>query len=525
MKIRLTLYIASLALLQFSCNKILDTTPQDFVSPNQYYNSDKELESALAGVYDRLGDTRVYAQAMTSYLVFSDEFFMKGRTSGALGNIIDASTLEINRHWESIYTGIERANMLLENLDKSPSVSQAKKDEVKGQALFLRAYYYFMLVDEFGSVPLKLASTKSPVEKPLHGSSVKDIYAQILKDMKEAAGLVKPITDYGYNTRISKTAVYGMLSRVCLTMAGAPLHDESKYEEARDYADSVIHSNKVMHTLNPDFKQIFINHVQEKFDVKECLWEVEFKGANQGEILEGGMIGSYNGITSPSIDSGWAYDYVHATAKLYNAYEATDLRKDWTVATFRFVASGQTVVRTPWTSTQIYERSPGKWRREYETTLPRAQYYNGTNWPLLRYADVLLMFAEAESHVNGGPTTAAYDAINQVRRRGYGKDINTPNATVDAPQGMGQQDFQEFIMNERLRELAFEGLRKHDLIRWGIYVPVMQEQALVYNIGMPADLKGPAITQAQRITERAVLFPIPNSELATNQNMKQNPGW
>jgi hypothetical protein len=80
-------------------------------------------------------------------------------------------------------------------------------------------------------------------------------------------------------------------------------------------------------------------------------------------------------------------------------------------------------------------------------------------------------------------------------------------------------------MNERLRELAFEGLRKHDLIRWGIYVPVMQEQALVYNTGMPADLKAPAITQAQRVTERAVLFPIPNSELATNQNMKQNPGW
>ncbi|WP_018626551.1 RagB/SusD family nutrient uptake outer membrane protein [Niabella aurantiaca] len=507
----------------FSCNKILDTTPQDFVTPNQYYTTEGELQSALAGVYDRLGDVRMYAQAMTSYMVFSDEFFMKGRTTGILANIIDASTLEINRHWESLYTGIERANMLLENIDNAAGVSQEKKNEVRGQALFLRAYYYFILVDEFGPVPLKLASTKSPEEEPLPGSPVRTIYEQITKDMKEAATLVRSVTDYGYNTRITKTAIQGMLARVYLTMAGYPLRDVSKYNDARDYADSVISSGA--HRLNPSFQQIFINHTAEVFDVGECLWEVEFKGTNQSEITEGGMIGSYNGIVCSNIDTGWAYDYVHATAKLYDAYEQADGRRDWTVAPFRFVTSGSTVVRTPWLATQIYERNPGKWRREYETTLPRVQFYTGTNWPLLRYADVLLMFAEADNAINGSPSAEAYDALNQVRRRGYDVDIHAANAAVDAPSGMSKQDFQDFIMNERLRELAFEGLRKHDLIRWGIYVSTMQSQAGIYAANIPAALRDPAVAQAQRVTERSVLFPIPNSELATNSMIDQNAGW
>lgn len=521
MRTKILLTAILLSTILSSCNKMLDTTPQDFVTPAQYYRTEKELQSALAGIYDCLGDTRVYAQAMTSYLVFSDEFFIKNQTSGILANIIDASTLEINRHWEVLYTGIERANMMLENMHQAVGISSEKYDEIRGQALFLRAYYYFLLVDEFGEVPLKLTSTKTPEEKPLPGSSVKVIYEQIVKDMKEAAGLVRPITEYGYNTRITKTAVHGILARVFLTMAGSPLNDVSKYEDAKLYADSVMKSG--IHQLNADFKQIFINHSKEVFDINECLWEVEFKGTNQSEIREGGMIGSYNGIVCSNIDTGFAYDHVHATLKLYEAYSNSDLRRDWTIAPFRFTTSGSTVARTPWGTTEIYERSIGKWRREYEATVPRAQFYNGTNWPLLRYADVLLMFAEAENAING--PDAAYEALNMVRRRAYGKDINAVDAEADAPTGMNKYDFQEFIMDERLRELAFEGLRKHDLIRWGIYVSTMQAQAGIYQTNMPVALRTAAVNQASRITERSVVFPMPNSELATNYNLKQNRGW
>lgn len=512
-----------LALLASSCSKILDTTPQDFVSPVNYYNTESDLQSALAGVYDRLGDNRVYGQGMSCYMVFSDEFFMKNQTSGINANIIDASTLEVNRHWESIYTGIERANMLLDNIDKAVKVSEDKRNEIKGQALFLRAYYYFLLTDEFGAVPLKLESTKTPEEPPLPATPVKDIYERIVADMKLAEGMVKSVADYGYNTRITKTTVQGVLARVYLTMAGFPLNDVAKYADAKSYAEKVIQSG--LHGLNVDFKQIYINHVQEIFDTRENLWEVEFKGQNKGEIQEGGMIGSYNGITCGIIEIGYGYDYVHATAKLYNAYANCDQRRDWTVAPFRYVTTGSTAVKTNWAADQIYDRSNGKWRREYELNLPRDQSYTATNWPLLRYADVLLMYAEADNHVNSGPSAEAYKAINAVRRRGYGKDVLVPDVQADAPANLSQQDFLDLIRNERLRELAFEGLRKHDLVRWGIYPTVMQAQVREYQANMPAALKDAAIAQAQRITERSVLFPIPNSELAVNPNIKQNTGW
>lgn len=518
------IYIAiMLAVVATSCKKILETTPRDFVSPVNYYNTEKELESALAGVYDRLGDNRVYAQGMACYMVFSDEFFMKNQTSGMNANIVDASTLELNRHWEALYTGIERANMLLDNIDKALQVSEAKRNEIKGQALFLRAYYYFLLTDEFGPVPLKLKSTKTPEEEPLPGTPIKDIYEYIVTDMKQAEGLVKSVSDYGYNTRITKTTVQGILARVYLTMAGFPLKDVEKYADARSYASKVMQSG--LHDLNPDFKQIYINHVKEIFDTRENLWEVEFKGVNQGEIQEGGMIGSYNGITCGNIEIGYGYDYVHATAKLYNAYADDDQRRDWTVAPYRYVTTGQTAVQTNWAADQIYERSNGKWRREYELLLPRNQNYTSTNWPLLRYADVLLMFAEADNYVNSGPSTDAYKAINMVRRRGYGKDVLMPDVQADATAGLSQQDFLDLIRNERLREFAFEGLRKHDLVRWGVYPSVMQTQVREYQASMPVALKDAAIAQAQRVTDRAVLFPIPNSELAVNPNIKQNSGW
>lgn len=509
-------------LVQSSCNKILNTTPLDFIAPENYYSNKQQLEAALAGVYDRLGDSRVYGRGMASYLVFSDEFFMKNQTSGAAANVIDASTLEINRHWEALYTGIERANMLLENMHKA-GVDTETFNEIRGQALFLRGFFYFILVDEFGGVPLRLTYTKSPDNLTLPKATVAEVYVQIIKDMKEASALVKSASGYNYNTRITKTVVQGILARVYLTMAGAPLLDVAKYNDARLYADSVIKSGE--HALNTSYSQIFINHVQDIFDTKECLWEVEFKGQNQGEIQEGGTIGIYNGISCSNIEVGFGHDIVHATMKLYRAYENADLRRDWCVAPFRYTASGATAVKTNWTTAQIYERSIGKWRREYEKNLPRIRDFNATNWPILRYADVLLMYAEADNYVNGAPSASAYQALNQVRRRGYGLDIAIAAPAIDAPAGMAQQDFQTFIMNERLRELAFEGLRKHDLIRWGIYVPVMQAQTLLYASEMPTALRDPAVSQASRITQRAVVFPIPNSEAAANSEIIQNPGW
>lgn len=502
-----------------SCKKFLSTVPLDSITPISYYKNEADLNKALAGVYDRLGDFRTYGRGMYTFLTFDDEHFAKAQTSGFFANQIDASTLEINRCWETLYTGIERANMLLDNIGNA-TVSDAVRNEVKGQALALRAYYYFLLVDMWGGVPLKLSSTKSPTDPALPRTPAAEVYAQIIKDLKEAEGLARTITSYGYNGRISKTAVQGILAKVYLTMAGYPLLDLAKYEDARAYALKVMQSGE--HALNADFKQIFINHAQNLYDIKECLWEVEFFGDNQGVIREGGTLGSYMGILNPDLATGYGYDIMHITAKLYNSFGAGDQRRDWVCAPYRFVMTGGVATKTNWAATEIYERSVGKWRREYEP-LPRNQDYTGTNFPLLRYADVLLMFAEAENQING-PTAAAYEAINMVRRRGYGKPVNVPDAAADLPT-LGKLDFFEAIKGERLRELSLEAVRKHDLIRWGIYVSTMEQMIPSFQSGMPATLSPAAITQARNVTARNVLFPIPNSEISVNPYIVQNPGW
>jgi hypothetical protein len=134
------------------------------------------------------------------------------------------------------------------------------------------------------------------------------------------------------------------------------------------------------------------------------------------------------------------------------------------------------------------------------------------------------MFAEAENHLNG-PSTAAYEAVNMVRRRAYQKPLGDPDVTADLPAGLAAVDFLEAIKKERYCELAFEGIRKHDLVRWGMYVTTMQQLVADYQATMPSALSAPAIAQASRITSRSVLFPIPNSEISVNPYISQNPGW
>jgi hypothetical protein len=460
----------------------------------------------------------MYSRGLFSYLAISDEFFYKNITIAQLKVMeFDAGQLDIGRFWETAYMGIDRANLLLENINK-PTMDEAKRNVIKGEALFLRAYYYFLLVDNFGGVPLKLTSTKSPTDPYLPRATVAEVYAQIVKDMQEAEPLVSDINGYNYNETVTQTAVQAILARVFLTMAGEPLKQTERYRDALTYADKVISSGR--HSLNPDYKQIFINHSQDKYDLQECLWEVGMFGNQLGNAQLAGAVGIENGLECLDDNIGYSGGALHPTARMFELYEAADPRRDWAIAPYKYTATG---AKTNYTAAQIYDRTVGKWRREYETATPKNRTYNSTNFPVIRYADVLLMKAEAENEVNG-PNADAYDALNKVRRRGYGKPLGTPDATVDAPAGMDKGAFLEYLQDERARELAFEGMRKHDLIRWGLYLNKMQTLAAEINSTAPSGFKY-AGNAAKNVTARNLVFPIPNSELTVNHLIIQNPNW
>lgn len=518
------IYILLLLIISFtSCEKFLDTKPQDFVSPETYFNTEQDLQRALNGAYNRLVDNygRMYQRGLWSYLAVSDEFFYNGIS---VNNIkvsdFDASNLDVSRFWEVAYQGVDRANQIIANVDK-PVMDETKRNSIKGQALFLRAYYHFLLVTNFGDIPLKLTPTISPNEKPLARSPIAEVYKQIVTDMQAAETLCLPAGSLATNEIVSQTAVQAILARVFLKMAGAPLNDIAKYKDALTYADKVIISGA--HALNPDYKQIFINHSQDIIEPKECIWEIGMYGNQQGVEQLAGSVGIDNGILSASNDIGYSAGSMRITKRVYDYYKATDLRRDWAISPFYYKTTAGVTVATNYTAAQIYDRNIGKWRRTYELLLPKHRTYNSTNFPVIRYADVLLMKAEAENQVNG-PTTAAYSAINQVRRRGFGKSLTAADATVDVTPGLTKAAFLTELQLERSRELAFEGLRKHDLIRWDLYLTNMA--SLITEITANAGTTWQrAAYAAKNTSSRNLLLPIPSSELVSNTNITQNPGW
>jgi hypothetical protein len=251
------------------------------------------------------------------------------------------------------------------------------------------------------------------------------------------------------------------------------------------------------------------------------MWEADESRAT-GYLL-GGRIGNDIGIgysASNYPDSGYCYGTIRVTARFFNLYKTGDLRRDWAIAPFSY--NSTTGKRAAYTSSQIYNRNAAKWRRTYETFLPKDKNFTIINFPLLRYADVLLMLAEAENQVNG-PTQTAYDAINQVRRRGYGKPLNLTDPVADLTPGLDKQRFQLAIQDERSRELCFETLRRPDLIRWGIFVSTMNA------VGAEIKANGGSYAYGSlaglSVTQRHLLFPIPSGEMSVNKAVTQNPGW
>ncbi|MDR6783940.1 hypothetical protein ABIE26_002671 [Pedobacter africanus] len=607
-------YIVLFLLLSLgSCKKYLETEPADFIDPKDYYETEEHLRFARAGVYHILGTSGLWGSNANYLFAWQgDEGYYNRPTPPTGPMFYNYSTGDAynNNLWSTLYNGINRANVVLANLDKNPGISQAVRDVIRGEMYFLRGYFYSVLATNYGGVPLKLTATSSIVEVDIARSTLKETYDQVVKDMEAAEPLVPGITSLGYGGAISKSAVRGMLARVNLYMAGEPLKDKTRYTEVIKWSKKVIDDAEAAHALNPSYSQIFINLVADKYDIKESIWEAEFWGnGTDASLNETTNMGYINGPSSvASSANGTAVAYFNITSKFYNAFEPGDNRKWWSTVHFGYPAvatSPKTMSALPANEGVKAQMKPGKWRREFEVVAPKTTV-TPTNVPLLRFADILLMYAEADNEVNGTPSATAIEYVNRVRKRswstgvksvtvtnggaGYttaptvtfsagvggatatgtavisggrvtainlsrdltavlfnveGKYTSVPTVTITGGGGTGatataainlltdaeltpaqtasKAAFLEVIQNERFRELNYEGLRKADLLRWGIFFPVMQDIADRLAIEVPTT---PFFSQIFRNVERKHQFmPIPSSETSTNQLMVQNPFW
>lgn len=375
----------------------------------------------------------------------------------------------------------------------------------------------------------------------------------------------------------------GILARVYLYMAGEAVSGttaDQKHEyfgKAADYARMVIESGK--HELNPDYSQIFINMIGDKYDKEyhESMWEADFLGDRSSPDFYGnsrwgelnGLRSSNSGTNYSEMNTNFAYGLFCNTIKLWNLYMdddrtkleknlsvITDKRQLWSLPPYHYNGTGEEawlypyggdpsdtrkliagIDKTPYytsgaavkdrNSTNQEEtyypgsRYCGKFRREvqYEGRKNFKSIWCGINVPLLRYSDVLLMYAEAMNEYNGSTTEDLYNVILPLRERaGIASEPFAKYASYEK--------FQQFVRNERARELCFEGLRKFDLLRWGIYLSSMKEVAALSGTSQwNTSTARNYVTIVSRTSEKNNYMPIPSLELAVNTELKQNPLW
>ncbi len=530
-KLFVVVLTASVALL--SCKKLLETTPQDFLNPDNSFQTEADLNKALGGVYSSLAQDGTYGRYIPIELEMGNDegHFNNRNNNSSVPSLYDcqSSTKIYADCWTALYQGIDRANLLLANIDKTP-VADSLKKSIKGEALFLRGFNYFQLVTRYGDVPLLLKPTLTVGNPNYPRTASIDVYNQILTDMKAAEPLVNDILVIGSGTRVSRTTVEGILARVYLKMAGHPLMlGLPAYDSARTYAMKVVNSGE--HALNPNYRQIFINHSMDLYDYKESMWEIEFYGNNTptGAVPPGSRFACQlamryaPNVQDPNPVVVYGYGSYVPSGVLYNLYVSSNpnsdtIRRNWNLPEFTYSSNTtpRSVTLYP-TGTKTFERDCGKWKRDYETFLPKQRDWGPTNFPVLRYADVLLMAAEAENEVNGPSTALPF--LNQVRTRAAATQVFPAQVSTQAL-------FRKMVQDERARELCFEGLRKFDLIRWGIFNTRMDfTKNAIANSSASTSNKTHFLGGYQNVKLRDTLLPIPSVELSVNNLMTQNAGW
>ena len=460
-------------LLLAGCKKeFLEKSPPDALTEVGFYNSAERAQLGVNAIYVSLQS----AWSINLYRINdvpSGEVLLSNTVPLEYNNFTYFPALnQIHDTWRGLYEGVYRSNLAIANIP-GINMAEALKSQYVGEAKFLRALFYFDLVNIFGAVPLVTQPLPDTDASLIARTPVADVYKVIIADLLAAeAGL--PVSHSGANLgRVTKGAAQALLGKVYLY--------NKDYANAEKYFLLVINSGK--YGLMDNFQEVWHRSFENN---KESIFEVQF--ADIGGSGSNGRNGSYLPAVNGATGSGLA------TKRAFDAFDPTDPRRAMSI--FRpgdsFAPNVSTALATfsaVWSATG-YAVKKGMWPIMYINS-------NGINYPIIRYADVLLMYAEAANELN--KLTEARAAVNQIRAR---PSVNMPAITA-ANTGTKAAMFNA-INKERQVELMFEFIRFNDLRRWGL---ALQEL-------------GPIGYQAKH-----ALFPIPQLELDINPKLTQNQGW
>lgn len=493
---RTSLFLLVVISLSFSaCKKYLDQKPITETTVDVVFSDVPNAYKAIAGVYSRLvGDAAYGIRLSLYYPLDNDE--MQGPTGASDNDRRDiaryaatSGNSQLTNPFNQLFQGIEFANHCIANIPKmnlyTNGTEQQKKQlrRMYGEALTLRAQFYFEAIRNWGDLPSHFQTAEElALTTPFPSRTNRDtLYNRLLADLNEAAQLVpwrSELASIGdpLDERITKGTVKGLRARIALFRGGFSLRQTGGVQRSDDYLtyyqiarqECLDIMNSGEHRLNPSFRNLWKDQVC-AHAVSDPQGELMFQVSGTGLNAVGDTkLGYYNGPRVNNLGNS----SVNPLPSFLYLFDSTDQRRDVTVCVY-FTAVNGTRIAQP-----ITNLTDGKYRRDWITnpsfSPTDAIQYFGLKWQVLRYSDILLMFAEADNEING-PTPAAYNAINSVRRRGYGRDINAVNAAIDIPAGLGKTDFFRHIVRERALELAGEGIRKYDLIRWNLLAAALNE--------------------------------------------------
>ncbi|WP_212004423.1 RagB/SusD family nutrient uptake outer membrane protein [Chitinophaga sp. HK235] len=519
--------ILAAGFLATGCNKsLLETAPHDRYTEESFWKTPEAANAGLTGCYailrydglyggnksssntTALWDETLSPNAYTKTNVMSFNAIASGQQMPGSGGIISS-------RYSDCYGGIGHCNTFLKKVDEIPGMDESQKKIMKGQALFLRALYYFQLQNYYGGVPLIIDPPNVATQATLPRNKREEVVAQILKDLDDAAAVLPLTYSASDRGRATKGAAMTLKARVLLYEASPllnPGNDQNKWAAAATAAKAVMDLGGTGYGLFANYRKLFL---KENENNKEVIFDVQYLFPNQGSSFDLicsqynsnapllGLAQAYymkNGL--PITDPASGYDakrpYINRDPRLQGTITfPTDMYQGKTVDSSRFAITGYGVKKF-----SVYDTLAPV---QADKDLKAGQ--SEINFIVLRYADILMMYAEAQNEAVG-PDASVYAALNQIRDR-----VGMPRFTA----GLSKDDMRKEIRHERRVEFACEGLYYNDIRRWK--TAETELNADIY------DYAGKLLEKRTFNPKRDYWWPIPRTERDLNPNLEQNPGY
>lgn len=474
-----------LAILATGCKKYTEVEPKSQYSIEQAFSDVSNATNAVIGVYDELQGDNGYGIRISMYYPYdTDEGIVSGNIDNGRRGVgryqLQLTNTEISNPFRQLYRGLEKANLCIEQIPLMAQYNGGTDGEKKelrrlyGEVLTLRAQYLYELVRNWGDVPAPLIPAYKQTDLFIPQTNRDSTLSKLVADLGEAKALLPWRTEVPRNERITKGAAMALRARIALQRGGYALRQNGQMERRADYLNfyqiakaecEELMANRTQHDLNPSFENIWRSVTSFIYDPKgEIIFEV---GAGGGNSNSDSRMGNYDG---PNLNNASRYGAggggIIMLPNYFYAFDSVDTRRDVTITHYAVNSSSNVKSQR-----RLGELNTGKYRRDWRNPLLPGTVLNvGYNWCMIRFADVLLMYAEAVNEINGSPTPQAIAAFEEVRKRAYAGNTGLIGVTPTTKQG-----FFDAIVNERYLEFGHEGIRKYDLLRWNLLATKIAE--------------------------------------------------